>query len=114
MDERFIKNRELNRILDKISSKANLSNNEREFIEHYSDLSEIDLQDYSHLSSNIINAVKLDNCSRRPTNEFKKSDEKAISNEGLYFKCLKTTTFFLLSIFVNIKFNQTFGLDYII
>lgn len=54
MDERFIKNRELNRILDKFSSKGNLSNNEREFIEHYSDLKEIDMQDYSHLSSNII------------------------------------------------------------
>lgn len=54
MDERFIKNRELNRILDKITSKDNLSSNEKEFMEHYSDLNELDIQDYSYLSSNVI------------------------------------------------------------
>ena len=54
MGERFIKNRELNRILDKISSKTILSNNEKEFIQNFSVLNEIDIQDYSHLSSNDI------------------------------------------------------------
>ena len=54
MGERSTRNRELNRILDKISSENKLSHIEKEFIEHYSDIDEIDIQDYSLQSHSVI------------------------------------------------------------
>jgi hypothetical protein len=47
-----IKDDELNRILDKISSKQKLTDREQEFLSKYDQLLDSDLTDFSHLSKN--------------------------------------------------------------
>lgn len=47
-----IKDDELNRILDKISKKQNITNREKDFLSRYDDILDSDMSDFSHQSKN--------------------------------------------------------------
>lgn len=121
--EESIKDNELNRILDKISNKSNLTDSEQEFLNHYNDLNEDDYKDYSYLTNkdvftkiqDMISNNKRVICNLLDRNGKIDMEIKSINNESFDDKCfivlknddeIELKDNFLYNIIFDIKKNE--------